>query len=661
MNYSSLKEGSRSPFTFIIDDINIDSSNFSGELIDGQKREKDDRLMAFQEFIPVKTHFTDSLSNNTTMGQEYQTKIQSLQSQISELEAKNYELSDKSQSIVNVNTTNVEKLIKKIKELELSISDKNYVIEKQKNIIGIYEDKIDMLEREVNVKSEEVSRLNKENDELKSKLLNNSHIGTIFEENANLLNKLREENDSLNKQVIRLNRQVIPQYNRSADTQEVISGMNEQLKDLTDMYERALKQLNEYKIDFDKEKNAYNELLKKHECIKDENKSLKDTIAENAKHLERAQRIIKNYKDNYDAMLESFPSVTSLTELVHVVKRIPDKEKEERRRSSETMREVDRLGQKAMEFDILKQENLKQKNQINLLIAESRICRSFVDIHNKFYDELLYMTSAPLMCLKHIILMIMMLGRWQSLPKTAEKLYTKKSHNWWWVTSGKNLSPLDTIKERMRCYDLLERENRELKETLEEAKGDLSVIGKQEENNNNNMHLINQFLQNQIQQLNEELSDAVNREEYEKRTKLYYETKQALRIAQTEISELKKERNILNDKLLSLDARVNSKEEQYQDMKQKFEDAALTVNELQEQIVLIRRSQSIKQKELIMLERGIIKNEEEKKHNGLQIKAIVTENEHLYKQIKHWKDKNNTTPHDNIGNPSRQKCLRTLL
>lgn len=649
--------------TFQKEDFEIDKNlEARDDLLSKYEEKMGDYLRVQQELSNVKIQLTDSLHVNRTLDKEYQTKIQSLHNQISELEAKNYELSQQQPSIIKVNSVNTAKLIKKCQELEQNIKDKNIVIEKHQGIIEKHEETIERLEKELLYKIEELKKVNTENMELNFKLNDYNYISTAFRENEVLLAKLKEENVSLHQQVIRLNKQLIASSTRTCDVQEFYEELQRQLKDLTDRYEHLLNQFNDCKQNHERDKDIYQELVHKHKIIADENKNLKEVVDETSKCLKRSQKTIANYKENINEMLTQFPSVTSLTELAQVVKRIPEKEKEARKQIRELRREMETLNQKSKEAEMLKDKNTSQDNKIKMLMAETMICKSFINMHNRMYDEMLEMTSKPDISLRHIIITIVMIKRWSSLHAEEEKLYTKGSNNWWWITSKDNSSPLESIKIMLKHHKELESENDNLKNLLNDANIKIETLEKHEDEKNINENLAKQFLQKQVEDLNNELSNVVNKDEYEKRTKLYYEKKQALRAMKIEVSELKKLKDTLNDKIVTLSGELQQKEERCEMLEQKLDDALLTVNDLQEQLTLSWKAHSIKQKEILSMERGIIKNEEEKKQNDLQIKAIVTENERLYNQIKRKKAYNNDFVINNSQNGiNNQKCLRTLL
>ncbi|OHT06843.1 hypothetical protein TRFO_25094 [Tritrichomonas foetus] len=240
--------------------------------------------------------------------------------------------------------------------------------------------------------------------------------------------------------------------------------------------------------------------------------------------------------------------------------------------------------------------------------------------------------------MRSLIITVLLGSRLSKMMKSIHSNYeyVTDNRNWWWMNSTEHEKMKSLLSEsagKLTAYqnqtEDLSKTNSELKEHIGKIEEEMMIKDKQIDENKKSLI----FLRNEIHRLNDELSNLIDPETYSELQNNYVIIKKQLKEFRCHEQQLIQEKKLLSDQIEELTITNIDQSNEITVLQEEIEIAQAKIEKLTEDIRILEKSQMAKTKELLSLERGIMKVKASNDRNTAQCKALAIENQHLFNQM----------------------------
>ena len=623
------------------------------KLMEQYEEKMGELLHCQQEICDLKNQNAALLQKAKEANIYYKNSIQEYEQQLTELQEKyNSVLNSTRQSVIPTGSPEVDKWKQRCVELETTLREKERIIQRKDAELEEYNESSASMNSERSEYAARCSKQQMEINELKVKLREVDQLKRRIEDLEKANSELIDGNTQLHSTIVTLEQQI---NEKSTESRAIKERINEK-SELANTLSTKIHDINEKMQTTEQELFTVRKSLQlKNESLAKKEEEVKKLRIDNKK-LGDIGKKLQEKVISLDAKLKNLidvaPNIGTYNELVDFIHQIPKEQKERRKTMREMKRDIRRLSERAEIADKLETENAQMREEVAKLRKLRLICKSYSDIDQKMVDRMNEFVGIQKPSLRNIIVMTVMLKRWQR--STGKIDWRDDTLNWWWIAPCGDNKTLEGITKIIDDYHQLLDDNASLAKEIETLNSDLQKT-KELESKSENEKYARRLLLQQISELNDEIASMVSKEEYERKSQKLHEQKQELKKALTTISELQKENYSNAEELGQLRIEIKQKDEEIEQYKRELDDCKEEIDDLNSHVKLMQKFNSSKRKEFLSMERGFMKNETDKIRNDIEFRALVTENEQLYRQI-HYKGRKGRNENEDNSN-----VIRTLI
>lgn len=620
-----------------------DSSNSINKdaVLDQMEAKLGELLQTNQELYSVKTHNVTLKEMNmhlqTQLDQEKQLSEQIItrlreensekSSQIADMKDKLDEYAKKSEQLFSNNELLVQKLQESENEHQIKMNEQT--------------NELDSLKSSLENKVSEINELKKELDDMKSQ--NSSHSETILQtriENEKLAaQKTSEakENQNLKENIEQLTRELTSKKQKYQQLKET----HQQLMLTNNKYENEiikLKQKNQiYKEraaaldnNLQQAKTMIRQVLN---CQAPRFKSIDDLIASHRNQIEEINELRGKMKSQEKAMKKIAFAIQKYEEKVTELNEIVDNTKIT---NSEMQTKID---DQTKQIQLLELKNQAKVRKLSILPVYEKVINNLNDKIDSIAE--IVQPEECEMSIRTLLIFVIMLKRWKSLVGLLPKNFINDSRNWWWMNSKERSKTIvadvdylvTSLKDEIEKYKAI---STELQKEIGQYQNNLHAAEEQSLKSTQTIQSSSKTiaeLQAQVQELTKLTEDQVSNADHQNLIDKHAKTKMKLKDCRETIKEKETEIKNLKTELAKTETELSS---QYMKSKQKdrlLEDAKYQLYNAQNGITHLQNGYNMKTREVLSLERGIQKEQNNIIGYNAQNSILALENRRLNFQI----------------------------
>lgn len=630
------------------------NENEKDELIEQYEKKMGEMLQIQQDLTTAQTQLRSAYDTNQLlqkqikkMQEDYDEQLERAKQRIMELEKGGEEMNSSNQILYD----KIKKWKSRARGYQVVIDDQNREIQAKENIVSDltnekkaikeqYEKQIYELTKQLKQQKSLVAQLKVENNDLRTQSSASSEsFVEQKKQNEELYNekqKLAVENSQLKGRKDQLKKQLKHSSDDSLSKQATIQDQERQIRSLSEQ------------VDVLKKDSMERDQLKKENLqLKDQITAKDSEIRDNKSELEKVNKALSKTKTSnkvnstiISTIMETMGNIENPNQIIDAITKMTNannkmqkkiKSMKKRLDQEETLQQT--MIKQNEDIESLKQmQNIqKQKNKLSKAIENSR--KTVAVSLNELASQFGYKT--PTVTFRNVLVTVVLAKRLSSLPHFKSDFVTD-SRNWWWISQNEYVERDEILQKAGARYTEMESSLDKVVKLNHEFQQQINHLEETlKQGNDKNAIAINsaQYLQNEIHELNVELSSLIDVETYESLHEQYITIKKQFKEAHSTIKMLKSQNNEVISQLEEAQISCQDQSNEMSLLHEEIEAAQTHIQKLQEEIKILYKSQHAKNKELLSLERGISKEKISNQQNTAQCRALAVENQQLFNQL----------------------------